>query len=292
MKVGFIGLGRMGQAIAARILGDGHELVVYNRTRAKADELEKQGAEVADSVAAACAGREVVFTMLSDDNALREVVHGGLLESLPKGAMHVPMGTHSVTALGEIDEVHKAAGHVFVAMPVLGRPDAAAAGQLGLVPAGPADAIEKLKPILEVTGKRTFNAGTNPAGAAAVKLGHNMVLGCAIEAMGEGFALTRKFGVEPQVFSDVLTEGLFAAPAYKIYGGIIVNQSYDQAGFTTMLGLKDSNLMLAAGEAVGVPLPSLNVYRDRLLSAVAHGNDDKDWAVMASEQAKLSGLDS
>ncbi len=292
MKVGFIGLGRMGQAISARILGAGHELVVYNRTRSKADELESQGASVADSIAEACKGREVVFTMLSDDAALREVVHGGLLESLPKGAIHVPMGTHSVTALAEIDEAHNGAGHAFVACPVLGRPDAAAAGQLGLVPAGPPEAIEKLAPIFEVTGKRTFNAGTNPAGAAAVKLAHNMILGCAIQAMGEGFSLTRKFGVEPQVFSDVLTEGLFAAPAYKIYGGIIVNQSYDQAGFTTKLGLKDSNLMLAAGEAASVPLSSCNVYRDRLLSAVAHGAGDKDWSIIASEQAKLSGLES
>ncbi len=159
------------------------------------------------------------------------------------------------------------------------------------MPAGPADAIEKLGPILEVIGKRAFNAGTNPAGAAAVKLAHNMVLGCAIEAMGEGFALTRKFGAAPQVFYEVLTEGLFAAPAYKVYGGIIVNQSYDQVGFTTTLGLKDTNLMLAAGEAASVPLPSCNVYRDRLLTAIAHGNGEKDWAVIAREQAQLSGLE-
>lgn len=290
MKVGFIGLGRMGQAIAGNILGAGHDLVVYNRTRSKADELEKQGAKVAGSMGEACEGREVVFTMLADDKALSEVVNSGIRDNLPKGALHVPMGTHSVTVLGEIQQVHEQAGQVLVAMPVLGRPDAAAAGQLGLVPAGPADAIEKLTPVLEVIGKRTFNAGPNPAGAAAVKLAHNMVLGCAIEAMGEGFALTRKFDVEPQAFFDVLTEGLFSAPAYKVYGGIMVNQSYDQVGFTTTLGLKDTNLMLAAGEAASVPLPSCNVYRDRLLTAIAHGNGDKDWAVIAREQAQLSGL--
>lgn len=291
MKVGFIGLGRMGQAIAGNILGGGHELVVYNRTRSKADDLESRGATVADSPAAACEGRDAVFTMLADDSALREIVNGGILESMPKGSIHVPMGTHSVNVLSEIDELHRQAGQVLVAMPVLGRPDAAAAGQLGLVPAGPADAIEKLGPIFEVTGKRVFNAGPNPAGAAAVKLAHNMVLGCAIEAMAEGFALTRKFDVEPQVFHEVLTEGLFAAPAYKVYGGIMVNQSYDNVGFTTILGLKDTNLMLAAGEAASVPLPSMNVYRDRLLTAIAHGNADKDWAVLAREQAQLSGLE-
>ncbi len=174
---------------------------------------------------------------------------------------------------------------------MLGRPDAAAAGQLGLVAAGPADAIESLTAIFDVVGRRTFNAGTNPAGAAAVKLANNMVLGCAIEAMGEGFALTRRFGVDPHVFNDVLTDGLFASPAYKIYGGIIANESYDQVGFTATLGLKDSNLALAAGQAAGVPLPSCNVYRDSLLNAMAHGEADLDWAVMARVQARACGLE-
>lgn len=291
MQVGFIGLGRMGQAIAGRLLAGGHDLVVYNRTRSKADALEKDGARVADSIADACRGREAVFTMLADDNALDEVAHSGLIEALPKGAIHVPMGTHSVTALTKLDEQHKAAGQVLVAAPVLGRPDAAAAGQLGIVPAGPVDAVAKLAPCFESAGRRTFNAGTNPAGAAAVKLANNMILGCAIEALAEGFALTRKFDVEPAVFNDVLTDGLFAAPAYKVYGGIMVNQSYDTVGFTTRLGLKDANLMLAAGETAGVPLPSCSVYRDSLLTAISHGEGDLDWAVMARVRARASGIE-
>ena len=291
MKVGFIGLGRMGTAIAGRVLNGGHDLTVYNRTRSKADELEKSGATVANSIADACTGMEVVITMLADDAALDEVAHSGILDSLPKGAIHVPMGTHGVTAMTALDEAHKKAGQVLVATPVLGRPDAAAAGQLGLVPAGPADAIARLAPLYEAIGKRTFAAGTNPAGAASVKLANNMVLGCAIEAMGEGFALTRKHGVDPAVFNEVLTDGLFAAPAYKVYGSIIANESYDQVGFTTVLGLKDANLMLAAGQAANVPLPSCNVYRDRLLGAIAHGEGELDWAVIARDQARSSGIE-
>jgi len=291
MKIGFIGLGRMGQAICGRIVGGEHELVVYNRTRSKADELERRGAKVAGSITEAAAGRDVVFTMLTDDKALREVVDAGILDALPNGAIHVPMGTHSVNLLGELERVHKDKGRVLVAAPVLGRPDAAAAGQLGIVAGGPADAIEKLTPVFGLFGRRVFNAGTNPAGAAAVKLANNMVLGCAIEAMGEGFALTRKFGVAPAVFNDVLTDGLFAAPAYKVYGNIIANENYGQVGFTTLLGLKDANLALAAGEAAGVPLPSCNVYRDRLLGAVAHGESELDWSVMARDQARASGLE-
>ena len=291
MKTGFIGLGRMGQAISGRIVDAGYDIVVYNRTREKAADLEKKGAKVADSVADACKGRDVVFTMLADDKALAAVADDGLLASLPKGAIHVPMGTHSVTALLELKEKHDAAGHQFVAAPVLGRPDAAAAGQLGIVPAGPPEAIAKLKPLWDVIGRRTFDAGTNPAGAAAVKLANNMVLGCAIEAMAEAFALTRKFDVEPKVFNEVLTDGLFAAPAYKVYGGIIANESYDKVGFAVKLGFKDSNLVLAAGQAANVPLPSCNVFRDTLIEALAHGEGDLDWAVMARVRARNAGLE-
>jgi 3-hydroxyisobutyrate dehydrogenase-like beta-hydroxyacid dehydrogenase len=291
MKVGFIGLGRMGQAISGRIIDAGYDLVVYNRTREKAAELEKKGAKVADSIADACTGRDVVFTMLSDDKALDQVVDGGLLAALPKGAIHVPMGTHSVTALTALKDRHDAAGQAFVAAPVLGRPDAAAAGQLGIVPGGDQAAIAKLEPLWQVIGRRTFPAGDNPAGAAAVKLANNMVLGCAIEAMAEAFTLTRKFGVAPAVFNEVLTDGLFAAPAYKVYGGIIANEAYENVGFAVTLGFKDSNLMLAAGQAANVALPSLNVYRDTLLQALAQGEGNLDWSVMARVRARASGLE-
>jgi 3-hydroxyisobutyrate dehydrogenase-like beta-hydroxyacid dehydrogenase len=291
MKVGFIGLGRMGQAMAARLQGGGHELVVYNRTREKCADLEKQGAKVAASMADACKGREAVISMLTDDKALAEVVRDGVAPGLPKGAIHVAMGTHSVNALREIGALHDKAGHVFVAAPVLGRPEAAAQGQVGVVAAGPKDAVQKLAPLFQLIGRRTFDAGTKPEGAAAVKLANNMLIGCAIEAMAEGFALTRKYGVDPATFYDVMTDGLFAAPAYKIYGNIIVKQAYAQPGFTAALGLKDANLILAAGLAANVPLPSANVYRDRLLGAMARGESELDWAVIAREQARASGIE-
>jgi 3-hydroxyisobutyrate dehydrogenase-like beta-hydroxyacid dehydrogenase len=190
----------------------------------------------------------------------------------------------------ELKAKHDALGQVFVAAPVLGRPDAAAAGQLGIVPGGDPAAIKQLEPLWQVIGRRTFDAGPNPAGAAAVKLANNMVLGCAIEAMAEAFALTRKFGVEPSVFNEVLTDGLFAAPAYKVYGGIIANESYENVGFAVTLGFKDSNLMLAAGQAANVPLPSLNVYRDTLIEAIAQGAGDLDWSVIARIRAQACGL--
>ena len=140
-------------------------------------------------------------------------------------------------------------------------------------------------------GRRTVPAGSKPEGAAAVKLANNMLIGCAIEAMGEAFSLVRKYGVDPAAFYEVFTDGLFSAPAYKVYGNIIVKQLYGQAGFTTTLGLKDTGLMLAAGLAENVPLPSLNVYRDKLLAAMANGDANSDWAVIAKHQARDAGLD-
>lgn len=293
MKVGFIGLGRMGQGMARRILGGGHDLIVYNRTREKASDLAGAGARIATSVADACGGREVVITIVADDAAVKDVTlgTGGVRQSLPAGAIHLVMGTHSVATVQMLAAAHAESKQRMVSAPVLGRPDVAAAGQLAIVAAGPADAVQECQPLFEVLGRRAFDAGTKAEGAAAIKLSMNFMLGCAIEAMGEAFSLVRKYGVTPQVLYDVMTEGLFAAPAYKIYGKIIVDQSYDTVGFTTLLGLKDINLALAAADQARVPMPSASVCRDRLLGAAAHGDSDKDWSVMAREQARACGLE-
>ncbi len=293
MKVGFVGLGRMGQAMARRVLDGGHDLLVFNRTVQKASELAAAGTRVAPSVADACRGREVVISMLADDPALETVGlgAGGLRDALPAGAIHLAMGTHGVGAIRTLAEAHADAGQVLVAAPVLGRPDAAAAGQLGIVAAGPAEAVRRCEPLFQCIGRRVFPAGEKPEGATAIKLANNFLIGCAIEAMGEAYSLVRKYGVVPQVLYDVLTEGLFSATAYKVYGKIIAEQAYDNVGFTTSLALKDANLVMAAAEAARVPMPSAGTLRDRLLGAMAHGDGERDWAVIAREQARASGLE-
>lgn len=292
MKVGFIGLGRMGQGIAGRVVGAGHDLFVYNRTAEKAAALGKAGAKIVKSIAAACEGREVVITMLAHDEALEEVTRGagGLLASMPKGAIHVAMGTHSVIITRAISQAHADAGLVFVAAPVQGRPEVAATGQIGIFAAGPADAVTRCRPLFDVIGRKTYDAGTDQTTAAAIKVAHNMVLGCAIEALGEGFVLVEKYGVARQLFYEVLTDVLFACPAYKGYGKIIADEDYDRVGITAILGLKDANLALDAAEAVTVPLPSANVWRERLIGAVACGLGEKDQSAVAHAQAKASGL--
>lgn len=292
MKIGFIGLGRMGRAIAGRINAAGLDLVVYNRSTEKTKELATAGAKVAASIKEACDGREVVITMLSDDAALEEVAFGsgGIFESLPRGAIHMIMGTHGTAAIRSATERHERAGQLVISTPVLGRPDAAAAGQLGIVIGGPQPAVQRCKPVIDAVARRVFEAGDKPEHAAIVKLANSLVLACAIEAMGEGFSLVRKYGVNAKVLYDVMTEGLFSAPAYKGYGKIIADEDYSNVGFTVDLGLKDVRLVLAAADGRHVPLPTLNVLHDRLLSAVAHGDGSKDWAFVAHEQALCAGL--
>jgi 3-hydroxyisobutyrate dehydrogenase-like beta-hydroxyacid dehydrogenase len=292
MKVGFIGLGRMGQAMARRVLDAGHEVAVYNRTPEKLKPLTEAGAKAVTSIAEAASFGDAVFTMLTDDAAVEEVARqkGGLLDALPKGGIHICSGTHGVGIMRKLDAAHKEKGQTLIAAPMLGRPEQILAGSVGVVTGGPADAVKRCMPLFAAIGRRTFDAGSDPAAASSIKLANNFVLGCAIEAMGEGFSLIRKYGVAPEVFYDVMTDGLFAAPAYKVYGKIIADESYDKVGQKAINGLKDAKLALAAGETTGVPLPSGQVWHDRLAAAVKRGEGEKDWAVMALEQARASGL--
>ena len=293
MKAGFIGIGRMGQAMARRLLEGGHDVGIYNRTAEKLKPLIERGAKALESISAAAHYGDAVFTMLADDAAVTDIAtkRGGLVESLPKGGVHICAGTHSVACVAALKALHEEAGQVLLATPMLGRPEMVLSGQAGMVLAGAAVSLEWCRPLFAAIARRTFEGGVDPVAAAAIKIANNFVLGCAIEAMGEGFALTRKYDVTPEVFLDVMTDGLFACSAYKVYGKIIAEQRYQPAGQRAVLGLKDANLALAAGEAVGVPLPSGNVWRDRLVGAVAHGEGEYDWAVMAKDQARASGLD-
>jgi len=293
VNVGFIGLGRMGQGMARRILSGGHNLAVHDLAMSQVADLVAASASAAATVADVCKDRDVVVTMLVEDATVTDVAlhRGGIRDSLPAGAIHLAMGTYGVAAIRTLARAHAEANQFLVAAPVLGRPDLAASGQLGIVTGGPDAAVQRCQPLFELIGRRTFHAGSLPEAATVVKLSNNLVLGCAMVAMAEGFSLVRKYGVEPQVLYEVMTEGLFSAPAYKGYGKTMVDQTYLPAGSPITVGLKDANLIQAAADLARVPLPSFNVYRDRLLGAVAHGDGDKDQAALAREQARACGLD-
>jgi len=293
VKVGFIGLGRMGQGMAGRLLAAGHDLVITDPMPEQLTTLVAAGAVAADSPAAASQDRDVIISMLPSDKVLEIVLHGdnGLIPHMPKTCIHMASGTHGVAAINTANADHANAGQTFMACPVLGRPDLAAEGLLKLVPAGPSSALNRVRELFDVIGQQTFEAGTSPQAAAAVKIANNFMLGCAIENMGEALSLVEKLGVEPELFFQVMTQGLFAAPAYQIYGRFIVDKSWDSHGATAVIGLKDADLALEAANTVDVPLPSLQARRTYLQSAVDAGDGHLDWAVMAKEQARASGLD-
>jgi 3-hydroxyisobutyrate dehydrogenase-like beta-hydroxyacid dehydrogenase len=291
MRVGFIGLGRMGAGMAASLRGAGHEVTVWNRTPGKAQALIAQGARAAAGVADACRG-DAVITMLADDAAVEAVVFAekGILASMLRGAIHVSMSTISVASSERLAAAHANAGQRFVAAPVFGRPEAAAARKLFIVAAGAPDAVDACRPLFEAMGQRTFSVGERPAVANLVKLSGNFLIAAAIEALGEAMALVAKAGVDRRRYLEILGSTLFDVPAYRTYGALIAEQTFEPAGFTARLGAKDIRLTLAAAETLRVPMPLAGLLRDRFLTLLAHGGEALDWSAIGQLPAKEAGL--
>ena len=292
MKIAFLGLGNMGIHMARHLVKAGHDVTVWNRTASKAKELEALGAKAAASPAEAARPSEIAISMLADDHAVESTVLGpkGLIDALPPGAVHISSSTISVALSQRLAKEHSEHGQQYIAAPVFGRPEAAEAGKLFVVAAGHPDAIERCRPVLEAIGQRVFLMGGNPEMANVVKLSGNFLIASVIESLGEAIALTRKYGINPQDFVELLTSTLFAAPVYKTYGGIIAGERYSPAGFKMRLGLKDVKLALAAAEAVDMPLPVASVIRDHALTAIARGMEELDWSATAKLAAENAGL--
>ncbi|WP_431637548.1 NAD(P)-dependent oxidoreductase [Dyella sp. KULCS107] len=291
MKVGFIGLGAMGSAMASNLLAAGHAVTVWNRSAAATEPLASLGARVASTPERAVLG-EAVCSMLANDQAVRAVfLDGGLLDAMDPGTVHVNHATISVALAQELAEAHAARGIDYVAAPVFGRPDAAAAARLQIVAAGKPAAVDTVRPLLEAMGAKIWPMGEAPERANVVKIAGNFMLAAAIESMAEASALTRAHGVGAAEFLELMTSTLFAAPAYQGYGKLIAEQRYSPAGFAMPLGLKDVGLALSAGEARRVPLPFAGVLRDNFLDALAHGGEELDWSALALVAARRAGLD-
>jgi len=281
MKVGFIGLGQMGAAMAANLLEAGHELTVWNRSPGKATALVEAGAAEAASPAQAAAG-EAVITMLADDAAVEAVAFGpdGILQS-GAGAVHISMSTISLALAERLTAAHREQGAPFVSAPVFGRPAAAQAAKLFIAAAGSAETIAACEPIFAGLGQRVFTIGDIPSTANVVKLCGNFMIMSAIESMAEAMTLAQKSGVEKAKLLEVLTGTLFGAPAFHTYGEILVEDRFHPAGFPAPLGLKDMGLVGAAAQATRTPMPLLGILRDHLLAAIAHEGEDVDWSGIA-----------
>ena len=291
MRVAFLGLGRMGDAMARRLAG-AFDLAVFNRDLGKARPFAALGARVATTVREAAEDADLAITMLADDAAEEALAFGpgGLLEVLPPGAIHVSMSTLGIATSARLAETHAEAGQGYVAAPVFGRPPAAASGQLWILAAGAEADLARCQPVFEALGQGVFPLGERPATAHALKLAGNTLLVTVVEALGEVFAFGEKAGIPPETALKVLNTALLKSPLAEAYGAAVVKELFDPAGFALRLGLKDVSLALRAAEAYQAPMPLASVLRDRLLTATARGYGDLDLSALSRLSREAAGL--
>jgi 3-hydroxyisobutyrate dehydrogenase-like beta-hydroxyacid dehydrogenase len=289
MKLGFIGLGHMGARMAANLVKAGHDVSVFNRSPGRAAGLVELGAREVTSVAAACTG-EAVFTMLADDDAVSDIAlgGGGVVAHLPKGAIHVSMSTISIALSERLARAHAQAGQRYVAAPVFGRPDMAAAGELFIIVAGDS-ALEVCMPLFTVLGQKVSRIGAEPAAANLVKLSGNFLQAAVIEGLGEAIALIGKAGIDRRAYVELLTSTVFTAPPYKVFGPLIAEGTFEPAAFAAPLGYKDIRLALAAAESLRVPMPVASLLRDRFVRLLANGGEHLDWSAIGGLATQDAG---
>ena len=289
--VGFIGLGNMGLPMARNLRAAGFEVLAFNRTRSRAGSFAAEGGRAVERPRdAAAAG--LVVSMVADDRALEEIVQGadGILEGLPSGGLHVSMSTVSPSLSRRLAGLHRERGRNFVAAPVFGRPDAAAARKLWICAAG--SGRERAQEVLGALGQGIFDLGEDAGAANVVKLSGNFLIASAMESMAEAFALCQKNGIPRETAAELFSSTLFSCPIYRNYGNAIAAERYSPPGFRLSLGAKDLTLVLEAARESAVPMPSASLVHDRLVASVGRGRSDLDWAGLAlavSEDAGLRG---
>ena len=283
IEAGFIGLGAMGAPIAANLIEAGVKLAVYNRTAAKAEPLIAKGARKANSPGEATSPGGIVITMLADDAAVESVAMGdnGIAARLGSDGIHVSMSTIAPATAKRLEQYHAERGSIYLAAPVFGRPDAAAARQLVVCVAGPAPAQERARPLLEAVGRPIFDYGEEPSAANVAKLTGNFLIAAAIEAMGEAFTMAERNGVDRTKVAEMLGKTLFACPVYQRYGEMVAEKRHLPAGFMLPLGLKDVELVLKTAGEARVPMPVASVVRERMIAGLAHGREAMDWSALA-----------
>jgi 3-hydroxyisobutyrate dehydrogenase-like beta-hydroxyacid dehydrogenase len=281
----------MGSGMARNLLRAGHELVVFNRSRDKAEALAASGAHIADSPAGVCRESEAVMTMVADDRAAEQIVFGenGIASALPAGAIHISCSTIGTALARRLAAEHDRRGQGYLSVPVFGRPEAAESKNLLVVAAGPPELVERCRPLFDAIGRQTFVVGSDPAQANTAKLCGNFMIAAMLEAFGEAFAALRKAGAPPHAFLEIMST-LFGSPVYASYGRLIVEEKFSPAGFAVRLGLKDVLLVLEAAEELAAPMPLASLIRDHLLSAMAHGQADLDWSSFTRVAARSAGI--
>jgi len=291
-RLGFIGLGNMGQPMAAKLLKAGYLLSVYNRDVKKTEPLVHAGASRAERPRDAAKVGGIVITMVANDDALEAVTlgHDGLLESLDPGGIHLSMSTVSPSLAQKLTELHAAHHSTYIAAPVFGRPEAAAARQLWIAVAGDPVAKKRVRPVLDVLGQGIFDFGEEPYKANIVKISGNFLIASAMESLGEVFAVAEKNDIPRRSVIDMFSQTLFASPIYKNYGTKIAERSFDEVGFMLKLGLKDVDLLLDQAKQSQVPVPFASHLHNRMLGEIANGNGERDWMELTRGIDRDAGL--
>ncbi|MBY8914393.1 NAD(P)-dependent oxidoreductase [Bacillus sp. YC2] len=281
MNIGMVGLGNMGRPIAENVMKAGYKLTVYNRTKEKAAELLEKGADYAETPRKAAERADIVLSMLADDDAVTDVTFGadGIIAGLSENGIHISMSTISAALSEQLSAAHSSRGQSFIAAPVLGRPDAAANADLRIITAGPAEAKKTAEPLLKSLGQQIFDAGEESKTANAAKISTNFLLVSMLEALSESFLLAEQYGLEQKKFLEI-ANSLFRSPVYENYGTIMAEQTFEPAGFKMKLGLKDTNLALAAAEKVSLHLPLAELAKSHFEHGIENGLGELDWAAL------------
>ncbi|KHJ38813.1 2-hydroxy-3-oxopropionate reductase [Pedobacter glucosidilyticus] len=278
-KIAFLGLGNMGIPIAQNLINAGHEVSIYNRSAVKAQQLTGNYL-LANSPAEAVADKDFVFTMLADDDALNQICTGenGFILALKKGAIHISMSTIAPETSAILNDIHQKNGSIYLSSPVFGRPTAAAEAKLFICLSGQDEAKQLAKPLLEQVGQAVYDFGEDVKAANVLKLTGNFMIMASMETMAEAFTLAEKNGLDRKQVADFFGNTVFNAPIYKNYGTLIANNNYQPVGFKSTLGFKDARLASKMALDAEMPAPLLNLVYNRLLSAIAQGKGEQDWA--------------
>jgi 3-hydroxyisobutyrate dehydrogenase-like beta-hydroxyacid dehydrogenase len=292
MRVGVIGLGRIGQALAMHLLADRHAVVAYDRDPERVAALRMEGASGAAQLSG-LAGCDVVISCLPDDAALASVAFapGGLLDVLKPGATHVSTSTVSADASRRLAREHAARGQSFMVATILGNPDLARLRRIFMLLAGDEPVLARVRALLEPLCQRLFVVGGDPAAANVMKLACNALTAATLQSMGEVLAFLSKAGIAPELAFEVLTGSLFDGRVHKTYGGKIVQRRYSPPGMTVPLAVKDLRLALAEAEAHAVPMPVASLVHDRLVAVLSAGWANLDWSALGALAARDAGLD-
>jgi len=295
MEIGLVGLGPMGLGIGKRLLNvlapHGHRLTVYNRTMEKAAPLIEAGARLSPTPAQAASG-DVVLSIVADDTAVTALTQSedGILSGLKANAVHVGMSTVTVDMAERLTATHAAAGRRYISAPVMGRPQAAAAGDIFIAVAGGAGDISRIKPVFDAIAKETFVIGEEPVQANLVKLGINHLIHSIVEGLSEYFALTEKGGVSPDIARKLLLGTSFNAPIYQRLSTLLLERRFAPGSASARLALKDNRAIVRAAERFGVPLPFASILHDRLVALIAQGDAEIDYAAISLLVRRDAGL--